>query len=266
MFRSLSNRIDELEHTVGELKKRSGKTSRSAAPTKSEVIAMLNHHDTGATPFMNMEEIESAISAGRMTLDEHVLLDRNLQLDDLITHTITLMCEYVVKKWRNDSAATSNAALPIMSFLEHHKNILFVYGGAVTSIVNGGTPTQTTTSSNNNQSYNTDTTNTTNKNILQTGSRYIWTIFTNEHLQRIVQKIHVSLIAQCNQWRVQHLDGDKNRGRRTENEHYRYSDMVARICNVSPGTNCAMMARIKKGLVEAVADATDFKLRGEVIR
>ena len=248
MFRSLSNRIEELEHTVHELKKRNGKNNIKTM-TKRDVIALLNDHDTGATPFINMEEIEAAILAGKMTLDENVLLDRDLQLDDLITHTITLVCEYARKKWTNDNLTTANAALPIMSFSEHHKNILFIYGG---------TPIHTNTFSknnnNNNQPYSTDDiTDTTHKNT--------WTIFTNEHLQRMVQKIHVSLIAQCNQWRVKHLDGDKNRGRRTENEHYRYSDMVARICNTSPVTNCAMMARIKKGLLEAVLHANEYILR-----
>ena len=252
MFRSLSNRIEELEHTVHELKKRNVKTNREAI-TKRDVIALLNDHDTGATPFINMEEIEAAILEGKMTLDENVLLDRDLQLDDLITQTITLVCEYARKKWTNDNLTTANAALPIMSFSEYNKNIMFIYGYPPAH-------TKTFSKSNSNQSYTNDITDITD--IADTTThKNTWTIFTNEHLQRMVQKIHVSLIAQCNQWRVKHLDGDKNRGRRTENEHYRYSDMVARICNTSPVTNCAMMVRIKKGLLEAVLHATEYILR-----
>jgi len=78
----------------------------------------------------------------------------------------------------------------------------------------------------------------------------------------MIQKIHVSLINQCNRWRETFID-KKNIKEKMQNKEtmcHRYTDMVARICNVSPHTNQAMLARIKKAWIELVAEENTFRL------
>jgi hypothetical protein len=94
------------------------------------------------------------------------------------------------------------------------------------------------------------------KNTLQ------WTILTNEHLQKIIQNVHVSLIKQCNQWREKFIEEPiiKHSSQNKEILSNKYTAMISRICHTSPHTNHSMLQKIKKVWSELVSEETIFRL------
>jgi Ca2+-binding EF-hand superfamily protein len=229
MFQKMNTRIEELERTV-TLLKQTQKNATQTAPTKKEILTQLNEYDTGATPTIDFKTMLDLLQT-TITLPNSILEDRTLKLDDLVISMMqTLRSHISTHQSIYENHENANVGLPFINFKEYHKHTLFVYSDG------GSDPCKS------------DTTQ--------------WTTLTQEQLQRMIQKIHVSLINQCNRWRETFID-KKNIKEKMQNKEtmcHRYTDMVARICNVSPHTNQAMLARIKKAWIELVAEENTFRL------
>ena len=89
-----------------------------------------------------------------------------------------------------------------------------------------------------------------------------WIIFTNEHLQKVIQSVHISLIKQCNQWREKFIEQTtiKHSSENKELLTNKYTSMISRICNTSPHTSHSMIQKIKKAWSELVEEDTIFRL------
>ena len=240
MFQKLNSRVEELEHTV-TLLKQTQKKAIHTIPTKKEILTQLNDYDTGATPTIDFKTMLTLLQT-TITLPHSILEDRTLKLDDLVismlqtlhTHTSTHQTSY-------ENNENANVGLPFINFQEYHKHTLFVYSDSGTCRSDNPQP---------------DDLEKKAENTTQ------WSTLTHEQLQRTIQKIHVSLIKQCNQWRETFVDTKhiKEKMQNKETMCHRYTDMVSRICNVSPHTNQAMLARIKKAWIELVAEGNVFRL------
>ncbi len=233
LFYSLTNRIEELERTVRELKTQPRVTVKSNTKTipKKEILDKLNNHDHGTTPFKSFDDFEYIVM-NHITIDDNLLLNKGISLDELILEYFKETLVYIENQYRmmlHNDETDANAVFPIVYFPENHKHTMFVYSLEKKEISGSSMWPQ-------------------------------WSVFTNEHLQRLTQKIHVKLISQCNQWRIDNLDGDKNKIKRTDTLTYQYSDMISRICNVQPTTNRALMNRIKKGTLDIIQNNTDIIL------
>lgn len=226
---SLTNRIEELEKTVRELKIQKHSTLKETMP-KKEILDKLNNHDHGATPFKTFDELEYIIN--HITIDDNLLLNKGITFDELVLEYLKKTIVHIDNKYRTmlfNSETDANILFPIVYFPNIHKHTMFVY-----------------------------LLEKKDKNNTLTYPQ--WSLFTNEHLQRLTQKIHVQLIKQCNQWRIDNLDGDKNKLKLTDTLTYQYSDMISRICNIQPTTNRTLMNRIKKATLDIIQNNTEFIL------
>lgn len=225
LFQKLSNRIDDLEHTVSILKKKN-KGMQGSIPTKKEILAQLNDYDNGATPTVDLNNMIKFIQTD-ITIPHELLEDRTLKLDDLVISMLEALHKYLATEHKKDENA--NITMPIVNFQDYHKNVIFVYTNCDTEL---------------------------KKNTLQ------WTILTNEHLQKIIQNVHVSLIKQCNQWREKFIEEPiiKHSSQNKEILSNKYTAMIARICHTSPHTNHSMLQKIKKSWTELISDETIFRL------
>jgi hypothetical protein len=233
LFYSLTNRIEELERTVRELKTQQHATIKGNTKTipKKEILDKLNNHDHGTTPFKSFDDFEYIIM-NHINIDDNLLLNKGISLDELILEYFKETLVYIENQYRMllyNNETDANAVFPIVYFPENHKHTMFVYSLEKKEIHGSSLWPQ-------------------------------WSVFTNEHLQRLTQKIHVKLISQCNQWRIDNLDGDKNKLKRNDTLTYQYSDMISRICNVQPTTNGALMTRIKKATLDIIQNNTDVRL------
>jgi hypothetical protein len=234
LFQKLSNRIDDLEHTVSILKKKN-KGMQGSIPTKKEILEQLNDYDNGATPTVDFNDMIKLIQTD-ITIPHELLEDRTLKLDDLVISMLEALHKYLDTEHKKDENA--NIAMPIVNFQDYHKNVMFVYTNCTTEIKNNIITSE----------YS--------KNTLQ------WTILTNEHLQKIIQNVHVSLIKQCNQWRENFIEETmvKHSSQNKEILSNKYIAMIARICHTSPHTNHSMLQKIKKVWSELVSEETIFRL------
>jgi hypothetical protein len=232
LFQKLSNRIDDLEYTVSMLKK--NKAIQRSIPTKKEILTRLNDHDNGAMPTVDFNEMMKSIQ-NDITIPYEMLEDRTLKLDDLIISMLQALHRHIYSQYKHDEHA--NNAIPLVSFQDYHKNVIFVY-----------------------TENNTESNNPLNEHKKETFIQ--WTILTNEHLQKIIQTIHVSLIKQCNQWREKFIEQTiiKHSSQNKEILSNKYTAMISRICNTSPHTNHSMIQKIKRAWSDIVSEDTVFRL------
>lgn len=234
LFQKLSNRIDDLEYTVSILKKKN-KGMQGYIPTKKEILEQLNDYDNGATPTVDFIDMIKLIQTD-ITIPHELLEDRTLKLDDLVISMLEALHKYLDTEHKKDENA--NIAMPIVNFQDYHKNVIFVYTNCTSDIKNNAA------------------TSDHSKNTLE------WTILTNEHLQKIIQTAHVSLIKQCNQWREKFIEKPilKHSSQNKEILSNKYTAMIARICHTLPHTNYSMLQKIKKAWSDLVSDETIFRL------
>ncbi len=233
LFQKLSNRIDDLEHTISTIMKKN-KTMQGSIPTKKEILTQLNDYDNGAMPAVDFNGMIKCIQTD-VTIPHEMLEDRTLKLDDMIISMLEGLHRHLATLYKHDE--NTNNVMPIVNFQDYHKHVMFVYTNPTTEL-----------------KKNTVTEH--RKDIVQ------WTILTNEHLQKIIQTVHISLIKQCNQWREKFIEQTtfKHSSENKELLTNKYTSMISRICNTSPHTSHSMTQKIKKSWSELVEEDTIFRL------
>ena len=233
LFQKLSNRIDDLEHTVCMLNKKN-KARQGSIPTKKEILIQLNDYDNGAMPVVDFNGMIKCIQTD-VTIPHEMLEDRTLKLDDMIISMLEGLHRHLATLYKYDENA--NNVMPIVNFQDYHKNVMFVYIDNVPELKKNSVDDN-------------------KKDTVQ------WTIFTNQYLEKIIQNIHVSLIKQCNKWREKFIEQTtiKHSSQNKEILSNKYTAMISRICNTSPHTNHSMIQKIKKTWCELVAESTVFRL------
>lgn len=234
LFQKLSNRIDDLEHTVSMLKKQN--VMQNNIPTKKEILAHLNDYNNGAVPAVDFNNMINHIQ-NDIKIPYEMLEDRTLKLDNLIISMLEALHSHIATEHTHDEHTTT--ILPIVNFQDYHKNVMFVYTDCITI-----------------ESNNENTMGEPTKNTTQ------WTILTNEHTQKVIQHVHISLIKQCNQWREKFLEQSiiKYSSHNKEILSNKYTNMIARICNTSPHTNHSMLQKIKKTWAEFLSTNNTVRL------
>ena len=233
LFQKLSNRIDDLEHTVCMLNQKN-KARQGSIPTKKEILIQLNDYDNGAMPVVDFNGMIKCIQTD-ISIPYEMLEDRTLKLDDMIISMLQALHRHISTLYKHDENA--NNVMPIVNFQDYHKNVMFVYIDNITELKKN--------SVDNNK-----------KDTVQ------WTILTNQHIQKIIQTVHLSLIKQCNQWREKFIEHTiiKHSSENKELLSNKYTSMISRICNTSPHTNHSMLQKIKKVWCELVEEDTIFRL------
>ena len=232
LFQKLSNRIDDLEHTICILNKKNN-IKKGDIPTKKEILTQLNDYDNGAMPAIDFNAMIKCIQ-NDITIPYEMLEDRTLKLEDLIISMLEALHRHIDTLYKHDENA--NNIMPIVSFQDYHKNVMFVYTEYI-EIKN-------------------DSISEIKKDTMQ------WLMFTNEYLQKIIQTIHVSLIKQCNHWREKFIEQTiiKHSSQNKEVLSNKYTAMISRICNTSPHINNSMLQKIKKKWCEIVEADTMFRI------
>lgn len=233
LFQKLSNRIDELEHTICMLNKKK-KITQGSIPTKKEILMQLNDYDNGAMPAMDFNDMIKSIQTD-ITISYEMLEDRTLKLEDLIISMLEALHKHIYTLYKKDENA--NNVMPVVNFQDYHKNVMFVYTIHDAEIKENNTCEH-------------------KKDFMQ------WMVFTNEHLQKVIQSIHISLIKQCNQWRENFIEQTKikNYSQTKEALSNKYTTMISKICNTSPHTNHSMLQKIKKTWSDLVSEDTTVRL------
>ena len=111
LFQQLSNRIDDLEHTVCMLNKKN-KAMQGSIPTKNEILTQLNDYDNGAMPAVNFNDMIKCIQ-NDVTIPHEMLEDRTLKLDDLII-SFRGLHGHISTLYKHDENA--NNIMPIVNF------------------------------------------------------------------------------------------------------------------------------------------------------
>lgn len=123
LFQKLNNRIEDLEHTVSILKKKS-KGVRDHIPTKKDILGQLNSYDNGAIPAVDFNDMLKMIQT-EVTVSCSILEDKTLKLYDLILEMFEQLCTHLDEKYKSNDNA--NIVIPMISFQDYHKNTMFVY-------------------------------------------------------------------------------------------------------------------------------------------